>query len=116
MLGAIVFAYFASLAPLLLLGKEGFLLAVIVGLAGSPFLLIAVVVGTWAAPGVIQSPWTWAFAAGLGGIVIAGVGMAILADAWQAALLGLPVAILGPIAFRTMLRVLLPKESAIPLR
>ena len=107
-LGAILFAYFVSLAPLRIMGREGFLLAAIVGLVGLPLLLIAVIVGTWAAPKIIESPWTWAFAAGLGGIVLGGLGWTLLGGAFQAALLGLPVAILGPVAFRGMLAVLQP--------
>jgi hypothetical protein len=106
-------AYFASLVPLLLLGREGFLLAAIVGLGGLPLLLLAIVIGAMAASQVIDSPWKWSFAAGLGGIMIGGVGMMLFGGAWQAALLGLPVALLAPVVFRAMLKVFLPQEPAI---
>ena len=106
-------AYFASLVPLLLLGREGFLLAAIVGLGGLPLLLLAIVIGALAASRIIDSPWKWSLAAGLGGIMIGGVGMMLFGGAWQAALLGLPVAILAPVVFRAMLKVFLPQEPAV---
>lgn len=112
-IGAIIVAYFASLVPLLLLGREGFLLAAIVGFTGLPLLLLAIVIGALAASRIIDSPWTWAFAAGFGGLVIGGVGMMLDGGTWQAALLGLPVALLAPVVFRSMLKVFLPQEPAV---
>ena len=95
------------------MGREGFLLAALVGFTGLPLLLVAIIVGALAASRVIDSPWKWSFAAGLGGIVIGGVGMTLDGGSWRTALLGLPVAIFAPVVFRNMLKLFLPQEPAI---
>lgn len=113
-IGAIIVAYFASLVPLLLLGRGGFLLAALVGFAGLPLLLLAIIIGALAASRIIDNPWKWSFAAGLGGLVIGGAGMMLDGGSWRVALLGLPVAIFGPVAFRGMLIILLPQTQVTP--
>lgn len=100
---AIVAAYLVAFMPLLFGGGEGLWLAKLLIVAGSPFLLLAVLLGSLFANAIKARPWLWSVAAAAIAVVTSTIALWLLTQS-MIGLLSLLPALSAPVAFRIMLR------------
>jgi hypothetical protein len=107
-IGAIIAAYLAALLPLAMFGHEGLFWIGVLGAGGLPLLMIAGITGFLLSAQIAKAPWKWSLTAGIAGLVLACVALAIMGGPWWTGLFGAPVADLAAVVFPLALRVLQP--------
>ena len=102
---AVVFSFFAALAPLLLFGWEGLWWAKILMIGGTPFLGIAAITAFTFAGAILRRPLVWAGIASGTAITVSIAGLWLLTGS-VIGLASLPIALLAPVIFVLAIKVL----------
>ena len=100
---AIAAAYSVAFVPLLFLGPEGFWLAKLLFVCGTPFLALAASCGLLFATNIKSHPWKWSITAAAIVILTSTAALWYLTNSMVGALSLFP-ALASPLAFRVTLR------------
>lgn len=104
--GALVIAIIPSFGWLLLLSRDGLVLMQILGVAGAPFVILALIFGVACAEQIAGNPWRWSLAA-LAIVMTISVALLFLLTASPAGvlaiLIALPAAVIFPFALKLTL-------------